>query len=457
MDPALRKKTLLGAGIAALAVATLALTLPGRAAAPDGRAATGTPPAGTAPAGATPEGTGRAGAAPAPAKLRLPDTGEFTPQYYAKWSNGLPADASFFPIAVWQQDPNRERNGKLNAENFKKAGVNVFAGLWDFPTREDSQARLVSIEKYGLHALAGGSGSDAETRAATKLPGAEALSGFNLGDEQDMSTNPKHITPAEVSAAAKAIHATDPSRPIYNNWGKAFALYPWIGAHEDEAGLKKYCSGVDISSTDFYAATDGYEPRPTHTPAYYGKMINNVRRLCGPAKPAWGFIETGHPFKDNPGNWPPYSKNGTITAKTIEYGVWSMLAHGANGIVYFVHDFTTDGFSEDGLFEHPESLATVTRVNADIKRLAPILNAQRQPTGLSVTNADATLRADANGRYVVAAESTGKKRTARFTVAAAAGKAVEVVGENRTIRANADGSWSDAFAGWGHHVYRIAP
>jgi hypothetical protein len=56
---------------------------------------------------------------------------------------------------------------------------------------------------------------------------------------------------------------------------------------------------------------------------------------------------------------------------------------------------------------------------------------------------------------VVAAENAGQQRACTFTVAAAANRTVEVVGEHRTIKADGNGTWSDAFAGWGHHVYKI--
>lgn len=393
----------------------------------------------------TPASTQTAGGTP-PAS-----TGEFTPAYYTKWSTALPSDPNFFPIAVWDQDPTRSRNGATNATNFRNVGVNTFAGLWDFPGGGTSGAKLSAIKAAGMYALAGDSGIS----SAKAMSGASALAGYQLGDEQDMSTNPSHITPDQVTNSANGIHAADPGRPVYNNWGKAFSLYPWIGAHDDANGLRRYCSQVDISSSDYYAATDGYEPANAHTPDFYGKAVDHVRTLCGATKPAWGFVETGHPFSDNPGSWAPYSSGGTIAAATIEAGVWSELAHGANGIVYFVHDFFKTGFTEDGLFDHPDAVAVVKKVDAAIASLAPILNAQRQPTGLSVTNADATLRADAAGRYVIAAGSSASTRTATFTVAAAAGRTVQVVGENRTVQADANGTWSDSFAGWAHHVYKI--
>jgi hypothetical protein len=385
-----------------------------------------------------------------------PRNGEFSPAFYARFKSSLPASASFFPIAVWQQQPTRVRNGKPNAVNFKNLGINTFAGLWDFPNDGGSAANLSAIRSSGMYALGGGDdGKAGDARTISGMAGNGAWAGFELGDEQDMSTNPSHITPAQVSGQAAALRRDAPGRLVYNNFGKAFSLFPWVGAHDETAGLRQYCAQVDVASSDYYAATDGYEPAGTHTPNFYGKSIDHVRQLCGPAKPAWGFIETGHPFADQPGAWPPYSANGVISAATIEQGVWSMLAHGANGIVYFVHDFFTGRFTEDGLFDHPQTVTAVARIDAAIRAIAPILNAQRQPKGLLAVNADATLRADAAGWYVVAAENSGHKRTCTFTVAVAANRTVSVVGENRTVKANANGTWSDPFAGWGHHVYKI--
>lgn len=382
------------------------------------------------------------------------DSGEFTPRYFAKWTNGMPTDPAFFPIGVWLQDPNRVRDGKVNALNYKDAGVNTFVNLWEFPSRADSAARLETIRKYGLHAIASGyEGSAVDgTRKINGFGAADVLDGYGIGDEQDMSSGP-HVGPADVSAAASAIRAADPSRPVYNNFGKAFSVYPWIGAQEDDAGLRAYCSQIDIVSSDYYAATDQHEPADMHTPDYYGRAVDHVRDLCGRQKPVWGFVETGHP--GGSAGYPPYSSNGVIAADTIEQAVWSMLAHGANGIIYFVHDFFPDGLTEDGLFDHPANLAVVKRVNADIRAVAPILNAQRQPTGLTVDGADATLRADADGWYVIAAAKGNGPAKASFTIEEASGRDVEVVGENRTLHADANGTWFDNLSGWGHHMYRI--
>src|SRR5438034_8177262 len=56
---------------------------------------------------------------------------------YAKWTHGPPSDPSYFPIAVWLQDPK-------NAAKFHDAGINLYVGLWRGPTEEQLSALKVA-------------------------------------------------------------------------------------------------------------------------------------------------------------------------------------------------------------------------------------------------------------------------------------------------------------------------
>ena len=48
---------------------------------------------------------------------------------YGRWENGPPAEASYFPIAVWLQAPR-------NAKRYSAAGINLYVGLWKGPTEK---------------------------------------------------------------------------------------------------------------------------------------------------------------------------------------------------------------------------------------------------------------------------------------------------------------------------------
>ena len=58
---------------------------------------------------------------------------------FARWQNGPPAAPSYFPIAVWLQDPE-------NARRYQQAGINLYIGLWNGPT----EAQLASLKAAGM-------------------------------------------------------------------------------------------------------------------------------------------------------------------------------------------------------------------------------------------------------------------------------------------------------------------
>ncbi len=53
--------------------------------------------------------------------------------------SGVPVDDSYFPIAVWLQDPR-------NAPRFKAAGINLYVGLWNGPT----EPQLAALKQAGM-------------------------------------------------------------------------------------------------------------------------------------------------------------------------------------------------------------------------------------------------------------------------------------------------------------------
>lgn len=61
---------------------------------------------------------------------------------YARWKNGPPKDPSFFPLAVWLQDPS-------NAEKYKALGINTYVALWEGPTDQ----QLAALKKSGMFVI----------------------------------------------------------------------------------------------------------------------------------------------------------------------------------------------------------------------------------------------------------------------------------------------------------------
>ena len=71
------------------------------------------------------------------------DAGAFVSPY-ARWQNGPPKDANYFPISVWLQPAKY-------AKQFQEAGVNLVIGIWKEPTEEN----LADFKAVGMPVICG--------------------------------------------------------------------------------------------------------------------------------------------------------------------------------------------------------------------------------------------------------------------------------------------------------------
>ncbi|MFE2753283.1 hypothetical protein ACFXGA_14930 [Actinosynnema sp. NPDC059335] len=379
--------------------------------------------------------------------------------YYRKWSNGPnPAgDPAVFPINVWMQDPSGVENGEKLGRAFPKIGIDFGIGLWE---DEWWHLRQEGLHETDWRVYVDGTRVDdvlADTAHARNYVG------YLIADEPDMTKvygdvfHPD-MQPSAIVKAADAVRAQDPTRPTYLNFS------PWMGTPTGEVGygyieksyeedMRTYCSAADIASADYYGWT---HPDRNHTVgAYsYGQVIDTMRKWCGPDKPLYGFVETGH----------PHDRGEIIQPDQLESAVWNTVLHGATGINYFAHSFYTDGTGEySSVLTRPEITARVAAVNARLKSLAPVLNAPNLPgvtagsdNGIPV----AVLHKRVGDERWVLAQTDGTKddprsRAARvtLTVPASSGTAT-VVGEDRTVPI-VDGRIVDDFGPYGVHVYRF--
>ena len=145
------------------------------------------------------------------------------------------------------------------------------------------------------------------------------------------------------------------------------------------------------------------------------------------------------------------------------------LVRGSRGLIWFVHEWKPK-FNEHALLDDPEMLAAVTAINAEIRSLAPVLNApHRRETmnfpfrmaGVPLYDNKPTiswLTARYQGAtYVFAANESSIKIHATFgTGPGTVGRTAEVLGENRAVKLNGKGEVVDDFEPYGVHLYRIA-
>ena len=119
-------------------------------------------------------------------------------------------------------------------------------------------------------------------------------------------------------------------------------------------------------------------------------------------------------------------------------------------------------FNEHALLDNPDMLAAVTAVNQQITSLARVLNSATIVDGVAVestnpkTPVHAMVKRQGGATYVFSAAMYGEETKATFRVQGLMGnRTAEVLGEDRQVRVQ-NGVFTDAFAGHGVHLYRIA-
>ncbi|MEU5696801.1 hypothetical protein [Actinosynnema sp. NPDC020468] len=379
-------------------------------------------------------------------------------EQYRRWANGPnpTGDPAFFPIQVWMQDPSGVENGVKLGRAYPALGVDFGLGLWEdewwYLRREgllETDWRVYPDPKRVDEVLA-----DREH--------ARNYVGYLVVDEPDMNvaygdTFHPDMWPSAVLARSNGVRAKDPSRPTFINFGV------WMGTpgggvgygyieKDYETDMRTYCQAADIASADYYGWT---HPDRDGIGAYrYGEVLDTLRKWCGPDKPLYGFVETGH----------PHTHGEPITPDQLESAVWNTVLHGATGINYFAHSFYPDGGGEyASLVTRPEIAARVKAVNARLKSLAPVLNASSLP-GVTARSRNgipvSVLHKEALGSRWVLAQTDGDasvprsgRATVELTVPLTSGKA-EVVGEHRSVPVR-NGRIVDDFGPYQVHVYKF--
>jgi hypothetical protein len=261
------------------------------------------------------------------------------------------------------------------------------------------------------------------------------------------------VTPARVVEDYDRMRQADPSRPVLLNLGQGVAWDNWHGRgvrtnHPED--YPEYIKGCDIASFDIYPVV---HPKPE----VGGKLwyvARGVERLVNWAqgrKPVWNCLECtriSHP-------------TAKPTPRQVRCEAWMSLIHGSAGLIYFVHEWVPS-FNESALLDDPAMIAAVTALNRQILELAPVLNQPNAPGLFTVTtdNPDIPVTAAAKqyrgAAYLFAVAMREGATTAKFTLNARTAAAnVEVLGEGRSLPLK-DGVFSDQFAPWDVHLYRIA-
>ncbi len=160
-----------------------------------------------------------------------------------------------------------------------------------------------------------------------------------------------------------------------------------------------------------------------------------VRLAAG--KPTFQWIETTHmqcPFGD---------ASLAVTPATVRAESWLALVGGAHGLGFFPIGWTGD------------VSGALQQVGHDIESLGPVLLAPAAPVTADAP-IEATARTYGGAFYVFAVNPTYAPVTATIRAPGLDGRALQVIGEGRTVTPK-DGAFTDAFAPLAVHLYVAAP
>lgn len=213
----------------------------------------------------------------------------------------------------------------------------------------------------------------------------------------------------------------------------------------------EYVKGCDIASFDIY-------PVVHNSPEIAGKLwfvAEGAKRLSGwsgPERIVWNCLECTH--IGNPAV--------RATPEQVRCEAWMSLIHGSRGLIYFVHEWKPR-FNESALLDNPEMLAAVTTINRQITQLAPVLNSPDVGDEATVTSEPAevpvalAVKRSKDSLHLFAVGMRDGKTSATFSAKNLPGRrTVEVLGEDRTLTAE-NGVFTDQFAPWAVHLYRMKP
>lgn len=359
-----------------------------------------------------------------------------------KWQRGPFNEKSFFPIAVWLQNP-------ANAARYRAAGINLYVGLWRGPTAE--QLRL--LRQADMPVIC------AQNALALARLDEAIIVGWMHQDEPDNAQSLGEgagygppVAPEAIVAEYKRMRAADPTRPVLLNLGQGVAWDHWHGRgvrtnHPED--YAEYVKGCDIASFDIYPVTHP-SAEVSGKLGYVAKGVERLTAWAGDTRPVWNCIECTR--INNPTCKP--------TPQQVRCEVWMSLVHGSKGLIYFVHEWEPRS-NESALLSDPEMLAAVTRINRRIEQLAAVLNGPTIPAGAAVASSRpdvpiaAMMKQHEGSVYVFAVCMEDAATQAEFAVRGLTGRRpVTVLDEQRTLESR-DGAFADDFKPWDVHLYRI--
>jgi len=361
---------------------------------------------------------------------------------YGRWKKGPSSDPGFFPVAVWLQNASR-------AEKYQKLGINLYIGLWKGPT----EAQLAALKKARMKVIC------AQNEVGLKHKNDGIIVAWMHGDEPDNARwlgkgkgkgyGPP-VKPGKIVADYRKLKARDPTRPVILNLGQGVAWDGWRGRgvrtnHPED--YPEYVKGCDIASFDIYPACHS-RPQVAGKLWFVAKGVARLREWTKRKKPVWCCIECTH----------IHNPKARATPGQVKAEVWMAITHGAQGLIYFSHQFKPK-FIEAGMLADKAMARAIGKINRQIHDLAPVINTPTLPGAVQVTSGKETpvhamVKKKDGVTYVFAVAMRPGQTDATFKLRDSRRATVTVLGEGRTLEVK-DGVFQDRFSNWDVHLYKV--
>ncbi|MBV1779207.1 hypothetical protein KRR55_08785 [Paeniglutamicibacter sp. ABSL32-1] len=361
-------------------------------------------------------------------------------------------DDSFFPITLWF-------NAIMSNEEVqydKKLGFNTYIGLDPSTPYE----LFADNDAYWI----GGPLNDSFTADSKNWVG------DFLGDEVDgrfdVDTGQQMMREAsDLTEGTGRFRYTNYTQIVMAQYMKDKDTETYVNDYSDVVSIDMYwytipfCSQLPLQHAYLFTLTESN----CRTSSSYGKTMQALRErdvVDGKLQRLWQFVEI---LNGGPGQDATYIEE--ISPGQLKGAVMNSLIHEARGIVYFNQSLSGDCLAGSVVRQSQvvedycgkKQVEAAGEINSLVHSLAPVLNSQSYVFDFG-EGLDTMLKVKGDTAYVFSmlddSHQTGERN---FTVPEQLrGKPVEVIGENRTILPNADGTFTDTFEHeYTYHVYKV--
>ena len=260
-----------------------------------------------------------------------------------------------FAIGFWV-DPPADREMDARYREISGANFTLVLGGFGATTPQTIARQLSLCEKHNLKALVAASSIE-----AASLPDSPVCWGYLLRDEPNAADFP------ELRKQVDAVRELRPGKLAYINLFPNYANESQLGTPTYEEYVARFVKevGVDVLSMDHYPL---FKPGADGRDAYCANLEVMRKYALQENIPFWNFFNTM-----------PFGPHTDPTEAQLRWQIYTSLAYGAKGILYFCYytpvspEFPKGGaiIARDG--RRTRHYEEARRINAEVKNLGPIL------------------------------------------------------------------------------------